>query len=74
MYAAGYLATIEADAKLGGSDGPLHDAPVVAAADSVEISHVRRVTVTEATDIGITLLFDPEHNLDERVIKEQFQP
>ncbi|MCA0302799.1 MAG: NAD kinase [Proteobacteria bacterium] len=51
-----------------------HKRPVAAAADSVEISHVRRVTVTEATDIGITLLFDPEHDLEERILKEQFDP
>ena len=25
-------------------------------------------------DIGITLLFDPEHDLEERILKEQFDP
>jgi NAD+ kinase len=48
--------------------------PVAAAADSVEIANVTRVTVTEATDIELTLLFDPEHDLEERILKEQFAP
>ena len=48
--------------------------PVAAAADSVEIANVARVTVTEATDIDLTLLFDPEHDLEERILKEQFAP
>ena len=33
-----------------------------------------KVTVTEATDIVLTLLFDPEHDLEERILKEQFAP
>jgi NAD+ kinase len=48
--------------------------PVAAAADSVEIANVAKVTVTEATDIELTLLFDPEHDLEERILKEQFAP
>ena len=48
--------------------------PVAAAADSVEIANVTRVTVTEATDIELPLLFDPEHDLEERILKEQFAP
>ena len=48
--------------------------PVAVAADSVEISNVTKVTVTEASDIELTLLFDPEHDLEERILKEQFAP
>jgi NAD+ kinase len=48
--------------------------PVAAAADSVEIANVTKVAVTEATDIELTLLFDPEHDLEERILKEQFAP
>lgn len=48
--------------------------PVAAAADSVEIPNVVKVTVTQATDIELTLLFDPEHDLEERILKEQFAP
>jgi NAD+ kinase len=48
--------------------------PVSAAADSVEIANVTKVEVTEAIDIELTLLFDPEHDLEERILKEQFEP
>jgi len=48
--------------------------PVAAAADSVDVTNVVKVTVTEATDIELTLLFDPEHDLEERILKEQFAP
>jgi NAD+ kinase len=48
--------------------------PVAAAADSVEVPNVETVVVTEATDIELTLLFDPEHDLEERILKEQFAP
>ena len=48
--------------------------PVAAAADSVEIPNVAKVTVTEANDVELTLLFDPEHDLEERILKEQFAP
>jgi NAD+ kinase len=48
--------------------------PVAAAADSVEVANVARVVVTEANDIVLTLLFDPEHDLEERILKEQFAP
>src|SRR5437763_1403562 len=48
--------------------------PVAAAADSVEVANVTKVTVTEATEIELPLLFDPEHDLEERILKEQFAP
>jgi NAD+ kinase len=48
--------------------------PVSAAGDSIEFPSVVKVTVTEATDIELTLLFDPEHDLEERILKEQFAP
>jgi NAD+ kinase len=35
---------------------------------------VRRVEVWEDTERSLTLLFDPEHNLEERILKEQFIP
>lgn len=46
--------------------------PVSAAADFTEIRDVASVSVREAPEISITMLFDPEHNLEERVLKEQF--
>ena len=48
--------------------------PVAAAADSEDVANVESVTVTEANDIELTLLFDPEHDLEERILKEQFNP
>jgi len=48
--------------------------PVSATADATEVRDIRRVTVTEDRDIALSLLYDPDHNLDERVLKEQFAP
>jgi len=48
--------------------------PVGAAADNSEVRAVARVEVREERDIGFTLLFDPDQNLEERVLKEQFAP
>lgn len=48
--------------------------PVSAVADNTEIRHVARVEITQDPSTAIKLLFDPEHNLEERVIKEQFLP
>ena len=46
--------------------------PVSAVADAVEVRDVSVVTVEEAPDITIRLLFDPEHNLEQRILDEQF--
>ena len=48
--------------------------PVSAVADHVEVREVERVEVCEDRDITLTLLFDPELTLEERILKEQFQP
>ena len=48
--------------------------PVSATADYTEVRDVDQVAVHEARDISLTLLFDPEHNLEKRIISEQFQP
>ena len=48
--------------------------PVSAVADFTEIRDVARVEVHEDRSVAITLLFDPEHGLEERILKEQFQP
>ncbi|MBW7852052.1 MAG: NAD kinase [Rhodospirillales bacterium] len=48
--------------------------PVSAVADYTEVRDVAAVEVREDRDIGLTLLFDPEHNLEERIIAEQFLP
>ena len=46
--------------------------PVSATADSHEVRDVTDVLVRESTDRSVTLLFDPEHNLEERILSEQF--
>jgi NAD+ kinase len=46
--------------------------PVSATADFTEIRDVLAVEIRERRDIAFTLLFDPEHSLEERVFKEQF--
>ena len=46
--------------------------PINAVADFTEISDVVSVAVHEDQKTRIKLLFDSEHNLEERIIKEQF--
>jgi NAD+ kinase len=46
--------------------------PVSAVADFTEIRDVVSVSVFEERNISLTMLFDPEHNLDERITLEQF--
>ncbi|MCB2100791.1 MAG: NAD kinase [Rhodobacterales bacterium] len=47
---------------------------VSAVADYTEVREVARVVVREDRSVSHTLLFDREHNLEERILKEQFQP
>lgn len=46
--------------------------PVNAVADFHEIADAKEITVREDTGKKITLLFDPSHSLEDRIIKEQF--
>ncbi len=48
--------------------------PVSAVADTTEARNVREVHVHEEKSIALRLLFDPEHGLEERILKEQFVP
>jgi NAD+ kinase len=48
--------------------------PVSATADYTEVREVLRVEVVEDQSISLRLLFDPEHNLEQRIIQEQFVP
>ena len=48
--------------------------PVSASADMTEVRNVAQVDVWQSTSIGVNLLFDPDHNLEERILKEQFAP
>ena len=46
--------------------------PVSAVADFTEVRDVASVSVFENRAISLSLLFDPEHNLEERITTEQF--
>lgn len=46
--------------------------PVSATADSTEIRNVETVEIRQSDSNGCKLLFDPDHNLEERILKEQF--
>lgn len=48
------------------------DRRVSATADFYEVRNVKSVFVSEDRSQTATLLFDPEHNLEERILKEQF--
>ena len=46
--------------------------PVSASADNQEVRNVVRVEVSEDRSQPLTMLFDPGHALDERILQEQF--
>jgi NAD+ kinase len=48
--------------------------PVSAVADFTEIRNVSEVEVSEYKGHTLSVLFDPDHNLEERILKEQFYP
>ncbi|MCC6889041.1 MAG: NAD kinase [Hyphomicrobiales bacterium] len=47
--------------------------PAAAVADHDEVRNVRAVDIAMDHAIGVTILFDPGHSLDERILREQFQ-
>ena len=47
--------------------------PVNAAADHTEVKAVTSVTVRESPSVTATLLFDPNHSWNERILTEQFR-
>jgi NAD+ kinase len=48
--------------------------PVSAVADYTEIREVKTVDIQEHPSMTLRLLFDPEHNLEDRILNEQFTP
>ncbi len=46
--------------------------PVAAVADHDEARDIARVEVTSDRSISMTMLFDPGHSLEERILREQF--
>ena len=47
--------------------------PVSAVADHIETRSVASVEVEQATGVDLFMMFDPGHNLDERILSEQFR-
>ena len=48
--------------------------PVSACADAFEVRDVVSVEVSLSETLRLTMLFDPEHDLEERILSEQFAP
>ena len=48
--------------------------PVSATADDFEVRNVKFVEVRQDSSVSKTILFDPDHSLEERMLKEQFLP
>lgn len=46
--------------------------PAVATADFTEVNDIKEVTVTQDKNMIFTIAFDPDHSLEERIIREQF--
>ncbi|MEE9273602.1 MAG: NAD kinase [Robiginitomaculum sp.] len=46
--------------------------PVSAVADSKEVRNITEVSIEQVNDINFTLLFDEGHELDEKILREQF--
>jgi NAD+ kinase len=46
--------------------------PVAAVADHDEVRSVRTVDIRMDHDVSMHMMFDPGHNLDERILREQF--
>ena len=47
--------------------------PVNAAADHTEVKSVQSVAIRQSKKVTATLLFDPSHSWNERILKEQFR-
>ncbi len=47
--------------------------PVSATADSTEVRNIKTIGITQSDDYGCTILFDSDHHLEERILKEQFE-
>lgn len=48
--------------------------PVSATADDFEVRNVKSVEISQDSSVSKTILFDPDHSLEERILKEQFLP
>jgi NAD+ kinase len=48
--------------------------PISAVADYTEVRNILDVHVSEDRSVALRILFDPDHNLEERTLREQFLP
>lgn len=48
--------------------------PVAASADNMEIRNITHVKIAQDHETSLTLLFDKEHGLGEKILREQFAP
>jgi NAD+ kinase len=66
-------ALLRADAEVGIDVLDALKRPVSATADSHEVRNVVEVRIRESSTRTVTLLFDPEHDLADRILNEQFE-
>lgn len=66
-------ALLRSDAEVGIEVLDALKRPVSATADSHEVRHVVEVRIRESRTHTVTLLFDPEHDLADRILNEQFE-
>jgi NAD+ kinase len=59
-------------AKVGFDTKDPNKRPISATADFHEVRDVRTVEIRQSRRHGVRLLFDPEHNLQQRILDEQF--
>ena len=48
--------------------------PVAASADNLEIRNISKVNIEQCQSTSLTLLFDADHGLEEKILREQFSP
>lgn len=65
-------ALIKADAKVEFEVLNPEKRPVSATADNIEHRNITKVMVEQDTRTSLTLLFDPDHGLGEKILREQF--
>lgn len=65
-------ALIKADAKVEFEVLNPEKRPVSATADNIEYRHITKVMVEQDIHTSLTLLFDPDHGLGEKILREQF--
>lgn len=66
-------ALLRSDAEVGIDVLDALKRPVSATADSHEVRNVIEVRIRESSTRTVTLLFDPEHDLADRILNEQFE-